>query len=264
MRIIDTHLHTDKMKGKDIENISMAGVEAAIIPSPHLLWGLASTETMTNLWKRLLGFEVEHAESLGIKLWVTLSVPFYGLDAESVKECIKLLPKYLENKNVVGMGEIGLDSGIDDEVKLFRTQLNIAKEHNLPVIVHTSTPMEPQAKTVLKQIIKIIKEEKFPIERVVFDHTGKNTLKDRLDSGGMVGLSICYDKLMPDEAAQIVKDYPDKRERFLINSEFGYSGEGYFSVPRTVLGLRRLGLKRDEIEKVTWENPKKFFNLQID
>jgi predicted metal-dependent TIM-barrel fold hydrolase len=79
----------------------------------------------------------------------------------------------------------------------------------------------------------------------------------------MVGLSLCYDKLRPEDAAEIVAENPGS-DRLLINSEFGYSGEGYFSVPRAVLSMRRLGLKRGAIEKVTWENPKRFFNLPID
>ena len=158
----------------------------------------------------------------------------------------------------------GLRAGIDNEVSLFKEQLNIAKEHGMPIIVHTPTPHEPQAPNVLNQIINIIREEKFPIERAVLDHTGINTLRARLDSGAMVGLSICYDKLNPDEAAEIVQDNPHKRHRLLLNSEFGWAGEGHFSVPRAILGMRRLGLKREEIEQVTWENPKKFFDLQIE
>ena len=134
----------------------------------------------------------------------------------------------------------------------------------MPIIVHTPTPHEPQAETVLEQIIKTIKDEGFPIERAVLDHTGLNTLQTRLDSGAMVGLSVCYDKLSPEEAAMVVLENLDKRDRLLINSEFGWGGEGYFSVPRSVLSMRRKGLKRAEIEHVTWENPKRFFNLDID
>jgi len=264
MRIIDPHLHIDRMKGKDAETLSIAGVEAAVLPTPHLLPWLVSAETLMRMWRNFLDFEVKHAKSLGITLRVTLSVPFYGMDTEAVGECLKQLPKYLEHENVVGLGEIGLDAGIEDEVKLFRAQLNIATEYNLPIIVHTPTPMEPQAPTVLKQIIKVIKEENFPLERAILDHTGRNTLKARLDSGAMVGLSLCYDKLRPEDAAEIVLENPDKRGKLLINSEFGYSSEGYFSVPRAVLSMRRLGLKREEIERVTWDNPKGFFNLPVE
>ncbi|MBW1862564.1 MAG: TatD family hydrolase [Deltaproteobacteria bacterium] len=195
---------------------------------------------------------------------VTLGVPFYGMEPEAINECLRKLPDYLKHEAVAGLGEIGLDAGIESELNLFRIHLNIAKEYGMPIIVHTPTPHEPQAETVLAQIIKVINEEDFPIERAVLDHTGLNTLQARLDSGAMVGLSICYDKLNPDEAAKVVLDNPDKRDRLLINSEFGWDGEGYFSVPRAVLSMRRLGMKRDEIEQVTWENPMKFFNFQVD
>jgi len=264
MRIIDPHLHVDRMKGKEVETLSVAGVEAAVLPTPHLLPWLVSAETLMRMWRNFINFEVNHTKSLGIDLHVTLSVPFYGLDTEAVRECLKQLPKYIENGNVVGIGEIGLDAGIEDEVRLFRDQLKIAKEHNLPVIVHTPTPLEPQATTVLKQIIRVIKEENFPMEKAILDHTGRNTLEERLDCGAMVGLSLCYDKLRPEDVAEIIYENPSKKDRFLVNSEFGYASEGYFSVPRAVLSMRRLGLKRNQIEQVTWSNPKRFFGLAID
>jgi uncharacterized protein len=264
VRIIDPHLHIDRMKGKDAETLSMAGVEAGILPTPHLLQWLVSAETLFRMWRNFLDFEVNHSESLGIAVRVTLSVPFYGLDADSVRECLKQLPRYLEHKNVIGLGEIGMDAGIKDEEDLFRAHLSIAREHRLPVIVHTPTPLEPQAPEVLKQIIKVIESEHFPLDRVILDHTGKNTLQTRLAAGAMVGLSLCYDKLRPEDAAEIVAANPSVRSQLLINSEFGYSAEGYYSVPRAVLAMRRLGLKREVIEGITWDNPKRFFHLPID
>jgi predicted metal-dependent TIM-barrel fold hydrolase len=263
MRIIDPHLHTDRMKGKDLETLSVAGVEGAILPTPHLLPWMVSADSLFRLWDNFLDFQIKHPRSLGIDVKVTLGVPFYGMEHEAIDSCLKKMPDFLKHEAVVGLGEIGLDAGIENEEELFRIHLNIAKEHEMPIIVHTPTPHEPQASTVLDQIIQVIKEEDFPIERAVLDHTGFNTLQTRLDSGAMVGLSICYDKLNPDEAAQVIGDNPEKRERFLLNSEFGWGGEGHFSVPRAVLGMRRMGLRRKEIEQVTWENPKRFFDLDI-
>ena len=263
MRIIDPHLHVDRMKGKDVEILSMAGVEGAVLPTPHLLQWTVCSETLQRMWRNFLDFEVNHSQSLGIEVKVTLSVPFYGLDTESVQQCLELLPEYIKNDNVVGLGEIGMDAGIDDEERTFRTQLRIAKANNLPIIVHTPTPMEPQATEVLSQIIDVINDEQFPIYRAILDHSGLKTIDQRLESGAMVGLSLCYDKLRPEDAAEVIANYPEHRDRFVINSEFGYAAEGYFSVPRAVLAMRRLGLKRDVIEQVTWDNPRKFFGLTI-
>ncbi|MBN2061706.1 MAG: TatD family hydrolase [Deltaproteobacteria bacterium] len=264
MRIIDPHLHTDRMKGKDIETLSIAGVEGAILPTPHLLPWLVSADTMFRMWDNFLEFQVRHQASLGIHVRVTVSIPFYGLETEAVDECLKRLPEYLRHENAVGLGEIGMDAGLESEERLFRAHLNLAKENNMPVIIHTPTPLEPQAVKVLDRIVEVINQEKFPIERAILDHTGRNTLSRRLDSGAMVGLSLCYDKLRPEDAAEIVAENQDKLDRLVINSEFGYAAEGYFSVPRAVLSMRRLGLKRDVIEKVTWDNPREFFGLNID
>jgi predicted metal-dependent TIM-barrel fold hydrolase len=264
MRIIDPHLHTDRMKGKDLETLSVAGVEAAILPTPHLLPWMVTADSLFRMWDNFLDFQIKHPKSLGVDVKVTLGVPFYGMEHEAIDPCLKKMQEYLKHEAIAGLGEIGLDAGIENEVDLFRTHLQIAKEQDLPIIVHTPTPHEPQAETVLAQIVKVIQEENFPIGRAVLDHTGLNTLQARLDSGAMVGLSICYDKLSPEDAAKVVLENPDKRDRLLVNSEFGWGGEGYFSVPRSVLAMRRMGLKRDTIEQVTWENPKRFFNLDID
>ena len=263
MRLIDPHLHTDRMKGKDVELISIAGVEGAVLPTPHLMpWGL-SADTLIRMWDNFVGFQVCHSASMCIKLKVTLSVPFYGMTKEDQEKCLALLPKYLENENVVGMGEIGMDAGIPAEEELFRRQLRIAKEHGVPVICHCPTPLEPQTPVVTNKIIEVLKDEGIPKNMAVLDHTGVNTVKARVDSGYYVGLSLCYDKLHPEEAAEIVRDYPENRDQFLINSEFGWTADGYYSVPRAALAMRRLGLTRDVIEHVTWDNPTRLFGFKI-
>jgi len=68
----------------------------------------------------------------------------------------------------------------------------------------------------------------------------------------------------PEMAAEIVLKNPDKRDKLVVNDELAWSKDGYFSVPRTIMAMRILGLNRKEIEKVTFENPKRFFNLRIE
>jgi predicted metal-dependent TIM-barrel fold hydrolase len=98
---------------------------------------------------------------------------------------------------------------------------------------------------------------------VVLDHTAENTLDFRLSTGAMVGLSVCHDKMPPEVAAEIVLKNPDKRDKLLINSELGYGNDGYFSVPRVIMAMKMMGVAREVIEKVTWDNPKRFFNLPV-
>jgi len=245
MRCIDPHLHTNFMFPFDLWHLITAGLEACVIPTQHMMGGMHSGETVLQLWRRLL-------------------IPFYGVTPEGIEQCLEEFPKYLENERVVGMGEIGLDVGIEDELKLFKAQLKIAKEHNLPIIVHNPVRFTPGRLDVTKQIVSVIKEENFPLNRVVLDHAAEDTVDYCLTTGAMVGMSVCLDKMPPETAAEIIHKNLDKIDRILVNSEMGYGGDGYFSVPRVIVAMRMLGLKRNVIEKITFENPKKFFNLPIE
>lgn len=264
MRIIDAHVHLDRVAGEDILRMAWGGVEVGIIPTPHLMSGLFYPKTLIELWGKTLGYMVKYAASMGINCFATLSVPFYGLNAEGFDECLKELPKYLKEDRVVGVGEIGLDMGNEHELRLFKAQLAIAKEHNVPIIIHTPTPCQPQTPTVTPQIINVLKEENFPLDRAILDHTGKNTLDLRLNSGAVTGLSICYDKLTAEEAAEIVIDNPAKRDVITLGSELGYGGAGHLSVVKVAWAMRMAGMETKEIERVTWDNPKRIFNLPIE
>lgn len=263
MRIIDAHIHMDRVAGEDILRMAWGGVEVGIIPTPHLMSGLFYPKTLIELWDKTLDYMVKYSASMGINCFATLSVPFYGLNAEGFDECLRELPEYLKEDRVVGIGEIGLDTGNEYEARLFKAQLDIAREYNMPVIVHTPTPREPQTPAVTAQIINVLKDENFPMERVVLDHTGKNTVDLRLNSGAVTGLSVCYDKLTAEEAAEIVINNAAKRGMIMLGSELGYGGAGHLSVVKAAWAMRMSGLAREEIEKVTWDNPKRFFNLPV-
>jgi predicted metal-dependent TIM-barrel fold hydrolase len=262
MRFVDAHLHTDMIDDVILENLSMAGMEGAIVPSPHMLKGSGTADTIFRLWDRFLDFEVNSATALGFELFVSLSIPFYGLDAKNIDICLKEFPKYLKHKRVVAMGEIGLDCAIKAERDLFKAQLKIAKDMGLPVIVHTPIRLAPQAPKVIRKIVEVINEEKFPIERVVLDHTGENTFDYRLSTGAMVGLSVCHDKMPPEIAAEHVKKTKAKRNKLIVNCELA-GGDMYFTVPRVIMAMRMMGMAHDEIEKVVWDTPVKFFKLPL-
>ena len=85
-----------------------------------------------------------------------------------------------------------------------------------------------------------------------------------MTTGGMVGLSICWDKMPPEAAAQYVVEHPDKRKRLIINSELGGQGNDYFMVPRVMLAMRLMGADEATIERVCWQTPRDFFGLPLD
>ena len=263
MRLIDAHVHMDRVAGEDILRMAWGGVEVGIIPTPHLMSGLFYPKTVIELWEKTLNYMVKYAASMGINCFAALAVPFYGITTEGYDECLKKLPEFLKEKRVVGIGEIGLDTGNEHELRLFKAQLDIAKEYNMPIIMHTPTPRQPQTPEVTPQIIEVLKKEKFPMEKAVLDHSGKNTIKTRLASGAITGLSICYDKLTAEEVADIVINNPEKRDVIIIGSELGYGGAGHLSLVKAAWAMKMDGMPVKEIERVTWDNPKRIFNLPV-
>jgi uncharacterized protein len=263
MRYIDPHLHTILLDDGLMMKIALNGMEACVTPMLHSLNGISEADAVFRIWERFLGFEIKRGGSIGYETFVALSVPFYGLTEKGAEECLKRLPDYLKHERVVAMGEIGLDVGTEFEKRLFRTQLQMAKSHNLPIITHTPIRLAPQGPEIIRQIVSIIKEENFPIDRVILDHAGESTFDFRMASGAKVGLSICFDKMPPEAAANLIMANRDKLDKFIINSEVA-SGDGYFTVPMVALALRRAKLPYRDIYQVVYENPRAFFKLPLE
>ncbi len=263
MGYIDPHLHTILLDDGVMMKIALGGMEACVTPMLHSLNGISEADTVLRLWDRFLDFEVNRGSAVGYETFISLSVPFYGLTDRGVAECLKRLPEYLKHERVVAMGEMGLDAGSDTEKRLFRAQLQIAKEMNLPVICHTPIRLAPQGPEVIPQVIQILDEEKFPKERVILDHAGESTLAARMASGAKVGLSVCIDKMPPEVAAGIILNNRDHLDRFIVNSEVA-SGDGYFTIPMVALALRRAKFPYQDIYKLVYENPRDFFKLPLD
>jgi predicted metal-dependent TIM-barrel fold hydrolase len=261
MRLFDSHVHLDLLWGEDILKMAWGGVEAAVVPSPHLLKGIQTPASLFELWERTIDYLVKYVASMGIDVYATIAVPFYGIQAECWDECLNKVPEYLKEDRVLGIGEIGLDSGNEHELYLMRAQVAMAKEANMPILVHGPTPREPQTPQVTTQIINVLKEENFPLEKAILDHSGKNTIPERMQSGCVTGLSICYDKLTAEEAAEVVEQNPDYRDMIIIGSELGYGGAGHLSVVKAAWCMKKDGMPVSEIERVTWDNPRRIFGL---
>ena len=264
MRFIDAHLHTDMIEDVQLQKLVMMGMEAAVIPSPHMFVGTHDADTVLLLWERFLTMEATTAKTLGYEAFTSISVPFFGVNRADAEKCLERMPEFLANDRVVAMGEIGLDCGTEFEEWLFREHLRLAGEHELPVILHTPIRLAPQGQVVTPRVFEIIKEEGYPVERCVFDHAGEETMEFRMSTGGMVGLSICWDKMPPEAAARIVIDHPEWRDRIIINSGLGGMGNDYFMVPRVQLAMRLFGLDKETIDQVCFRTPRDFFKLPVE
>src|SRR5688572_17810292 len=138
MRFIDPHIHMVSRTTDDYAAMAAAGIVAVIEPA---FWtGQPRTEagTFKDYFSSLIGWERFRASQFGIKHYCTIGLNSKEANNESLAEqVIELLPLFATKVGVVAIGEIGYDDQTKAEDKYFRIQLELAKELNLPVQIHT-------------------------------------------------------------------------------------------------------------------------------
>src|SRR5450756_2745000 len=89
MRFVDAHLHTDMIEDIQLQKLVMMGMEAAVIPSPHMFLGSHDACAVLLLWERFLTLEANTAKTLGFEAYASLSVPFFGVTAKDAEKCLE-------------------------------------------------------------------------------------------------------------------------------------------------------------------------------
>jgi len=247
MKWFDTHIHSEGRSVEDLRRMADAGIESAItcafypIPPEH-------PETLIDLFRKLEIFEVKRGEKAGVKIY-----PALGIHPRCIPPRYEVvLPAITRG---VAVGEIGLEEGGEAEVKVFKAQLRIAKENDLPCIIHTP---RNNKEVITEKTLEILEAISFPEELAVIDHLSPSiagkVLKDRYYGG----LSVQPGKLTSLEALTIVEEYGP--ERLMLNSDTGFSESEMDAVAKAgSLIAEKLG--RDVAEDVGMKNAKKFFKV---
>src|SRR4029077_6750467 len=126
----------------------------------------------------LVGWERFRAAQFGIRHYCAI-----GLNAKEAnnptlsEEGLALLPRYLLKEGVVALGEIGYDDQTPAEDKCYRAQLDMAKELDMVVMVHTP---HRDKKTGTITSMKVAEEHGLAPGRVIIDHNNEETVEDVL------------------------------------------------------------------------------------
>lgn len=251
--MIDTHTHVDARSSEDFEMMYLSGIDT-IVTCGFYPYKLANETVLLNHLERILHYDTKRVGEYGIDLKVALGI--HPANTEIKPDLIyENLYKWIENKDIIAIGEIGLEDLTEEEYRIFKGQLDIAEETKTPVIVHT--PRKNKEK-VLKKILAILPDHINP-ELVVIDHVNQNIVGELIDTDYTLGLTVQPQKMDKEEAIAILKEYGF--DRFLLNSDMSNKPSDPLSVAKTVRELQRLEFEKKEIEKVASKNAKKFYKI---
>ena len=254
MAIIDSHIHIDTRPYEDFEKLAI-NLDCAITLAHDPLTPY-SMDIVRAHFDKILYDEVQKANKQGLKLFVCL-----GLHPRMIPPDVNynILKEYLKNKNIVGVGEIGLEKCTKEEIEVFENQLIIAKELNLPAVVHTPrTNKYETTKTILEVIEGLNLNNN---ENIIIEHCTKETIKIIYDTNLKMGLTVQPQKLTPLDIVDIVKQYGG--ERFLLNSDSSSAPSDILGAPKTVLKMKINNIDNEIIEMVSYHNTKEVFKLNI-
>jgi predicted metal-dependent TIM-barrel fold hydrolase len=255
MRIFDPHIHMTSRTTDDYEAMHAAGVRAVVEPAFWLGQPRTNVGAFTDYFDSLVGWEPFRAAQFGIRHHCTVALnPKEANDPRCV-EVLEVLPRYLAKDGVVAVGEVGYDSMTPEEDDAFARQLQLAKQHDLPVLVHT--PHRDKAAGT-KRTLDVVRESGLPPGRVVVDHLNEVTVGVVADSGCWMGFSIYPDtKMDEDRMVRILREYGT--ERMLVNSAADWGRSDPLKTRRTGDAMLAAGFSADDVDTVLWRNPAAFY-----
>jgi len=255
MRIIDPHIHMLSRTTDDYALMAEAGIVAVCEPAFWPGTDRLFAESHFDYFNHMTTFEPRRAAKRGIKHYCVLCVnPKESENVELTERVLAQIDPYLARPTVLGIGEIGLNKNSDNEIRMFRRQLEMAAERRCLCIIHTPHAAEKKRGTEI--IAQVVGEVDPPRHLCVIDHCTRETIDLARETGCWTGLTVYPGKLTPEEAAGLVRDYGT--EQMLVNSSADWEDSDPLAVLVTIGAMRQMALADSLIETLVWQNPRTF------
>jgi len=298
---IDTHCHTHTRSYDDWETLGATGCAALVISAgvPNLMY-LEMHEEMPDLedarhyWGQPIRFaplaEAKHYFKVNVAIGLNHMSGWKDWD-----KAIELMPELLKDPHVIGIGEIGLDPRqmqyqwpMDEQEEAVARQTQVAKDHKVPLILHTPTPppaesgkrggdyrQESVAPDVpmdeyklhwLKKDLEIIDRVGLPHELLIVDHSDKTTIEWALrETEAYVGISIGshFRVTNPQFFADVVERYGP--ERIIVNTDHAaLLSCDIMAIPKAIREMRRRGIEEAAIQRAVFDNANECFSMGLE
>lgn len=249
--LIDPHVHMTSRTTDDYEAMRQAGIVAIIEPAFWLGQPRTEVGSFKDYLSSLVGWERFRASQFGIRHYCTIGLNSKEANNEPLAEAVmELLPLFVCKEGVVGVGEIGYDDQTAAEDKYYRLQLELAKEVNMPVQIHTPH-RDKKAGTIRSMDVCI--EHGIDPSLVIVDHNNEETVKEVLDRGFWAAFTIYPSTKMGNERmVEVVRQYGP--ERIMINSAADWGISDPLAVPKTVALMLERGIPEEHVRLVSYQN----------
>jgi predicted metal-dependent TIM-barrel fold hydrolase len=248
---IDTHAHMIARTTDDYQAMARAGVVAVIEPAFWLGQPRTNVGSYVDYLSTIIGFERFRAGQFGVRHYCCVGLNPKEANNQALAEAVlEILPHFATKEGVVAIGELGYDEQTELEDKYLRAQIELAREVELPIMIHT--PHRDKKRGTLRTM-DVLKEHGFDPAHCVVDHNNEETVQAVLDRGYFAGFSIYPQTKMSNERmTEIVRRYG--AERIIVDSACDWGISEPLGVAKTArLALER-GIPEEHVRLICYRN----------
>ena len=255
---IDPHAHMISRTTSDYEAMARAGVVAVIEPAFWLGQPRTTLGSYVDYLSSIIGFEKFRASQFGIRHYCCVGLNPKEANNQALAEAVmEVLPHFAVKEGVVAIGELGYDEQTSLEDKYLRLQIELAKEVELPIMIHT--PHRDKKRGTLRTM-EVLAEHGFDPSRCVIDHNNEETVREVLERGYFAAFSIYPQTKMGNERmTELVRQYG--AERIIVDSACDWGVSDALAVPKTAALMAERGIESGVIRKVSYENALAVYGL---
>ncbi len=251
MMFIDPHAHMISRTTDDYEAMAAAGIVALIEPAFWQGQPRTHVGTYEDYLSAIMGFERFRAGQFGIRHYCTVGLNSKEANNEALAEGVmEILPRFALKEGVVAIGEIGYDEQTELEDRYFRAQLELAKELDLPVMIHTP---HRDKKRGTSRSMDVCEEHGMDPSKVVVDHNNEETVAETLQRGFWAAFSIYPSTKMGNKRmVEILKQYGS--QRIIVDSACDWGISDPLGVPKTAKLAIESGIPEEQVRRVCYQN----------
>ncbi len=251
MIFIDPHIHMSSRTTDDYQMMRESGIVAVIEPAFWLGQPRTNIGSFQDYFSSLVGWERFRASQFGIKHYCTIGLNSKEANNEALAaQVMELLPLYACKEGVVAIGEIGYDDMTPAEDKYFRLQLELAKELNMLVMIHTP---HRDKKAGTSRSMDVCIEHGLDPSRVIVDHNNEETVAEVLERGFWAAFTIYPQTKMGNaRMVEIVRHYGS--DRIIVDSSADWGVSDPLAVPKTAQLMLERGISTAHVKAVCYQN----------
>jgi uncharacterized protein len=259
MYYFDPHIHMVSRTTDDYEQLAKMGCVGLSEPAFWAGFDRGSVDSFRDYFRQLTDFEKRRAQQYGIRHFTWLCIN--AKEAENVhlsRDVIAMIPEFLDQPTVLGIGEIGLNKNTPNEAIIFLEHVDLAVQHDQSILIHTPH-LEDKFQGTMMILDMLCDDSRLDRNRVLVDHVEEHTVRHVLEEGFWAGMTLYpISKCTPSRAVDIIEMYgPD---RLLVNSAGDWGPSKPTAVPDFILEMRRRGHSESLIRRIVYDNPIEFFS----